>query len=130
DWYHAGVAKAGGGQVARTHGVFDGEVLAGVWSVEPRQLTVDGQTQIPVGHCFAVGIHPDYQRQGLFVELSKYAIEQERIRGEMDFILGFPQQGRPVVGGHLKAGWEIVQEIDAWRIASESMDLATPRSRV
>jgi GNAT superfamily N-acetyltransferase len=130
DWFHTEVATAGGGREARTYGLFDGEILAGIWSVEPREFTVDGRSVIPVGHCFAVGIHPEYQRQGLFVELSKYALEQEKIRGEMNFILGFPQQDRPVVGGHLKAGWEIVQDIDAWRIAPDSMDLATPRARV
>jgi hypothetical protein len=85
---------------------------------------------LPVGRCFAVGIHSDYRRHGLFVELSKYAIEQERLRGELEFIVGFPQKGRAVVGGHIKAGWHIVQELAVYSVDIGPGDVTTSLSAV
>lgn len=81
-----------------------------------------------VGRCFAVGIHPDYRRQNLFVELSQHAIAQERGLGRYEYILGFPQTGRPVIGGHLKAGWEPVQQVDVWDCRPGPDDLTSLRS--
>lgn len=85
--------------------------IVGLWCVEPKKLMVAGK-EIPVGRCFAVGIHASQRRQGLFTDLSRYAIEEERKRGAYEYVLGFPQIGKPVVDAHLKAGWERVQEID------------------
>ncbi len=85
--------------------------IVGLWCVEPKKLMVSGK-EIPVGRCFAVGIHADQRRQGLFTDLSRYAIEEERKRGAYEYVLGFPQIGKPVVDAHLKAGWERVQEIN------------------
>lgn len=131
DWYHRDIAGTNAGaHVTRTYGVFAQDILVGVWSVEPKDFVSATGDVIEVGRCFAVGIHPDYRRHGLFVELSKYAIEQERILGQYEYILGFPQIGRPVVGGHSKAGWEVVQDIEAYHIDLESIDSVTSRSKV
>lgn len=130
EWYHRDVSMAGGGAPSRTYAAFDGSTLVGVWSVEPRQMTAaDGRT-VPIGRCFAVGIHADYRRHGLFVALSKFAIAQEREAGLVEHIIGFPQAGRPVIGGHLKAGWEVVLDVEALKVVPASMDVSTPRSRV
>ncbi|MCX6842139.1 MAG: hypothetical protein NTX53_07665 [candidate division WOR-3 bacterium] len=131
DWYHRDIPRTNAGaHVTRTYGAFVQDTLAGIWSVEPKSFVSATGVVIEVGRCFAVGIHPDYRRHGLFVELSKYAIEQERILGQYEYILGFPQRGRPVVGGHLKAGWEVVQDIEAYHIDLESMNSVTSRARV
>jgi hypothetical protein len=114
DWYHNDIGKLETWSIGtRTWGVFDNEKLIGIWSVEPKTLTLKNQ-HIKVGRCFAVGIHPDYRRQNLFVLLSQFAIKEERRIKEFEYILGFPQQGRAVVGGHLKAGWEVVSDIDIY----------------
>ena len=76
--------------------------------------------QIKVGRCFAVGIHPDYRRLGLFVDLSQFAINEEKKIKEFEYILGFPQQGRTVIGGHLKAGWEECMNIDIYSRKNEN----------
>lgn len=107
-----------GRRVTRVYGIWDAGRLIGTWCVEPKLLnTVPGQVA-QVGRCFAVGIHPECRRRNLFVELSTFAIEQERnVHMDYDYVLGFPQVGRPVIDAHLKSGWKRVQEIEmlAWR---------------
>src|SRR6185437_8018733 len=113
-WYHKNISNLKKwSRGTRTYAVFDANKLVGVWSVEPKVLKVD-QGEIKVGRCFAVGIHPDYRRHGLFVSLSKFAIQQEKELGEYEYIIGFPQKGRTVIGGHFKAGWEQVQDIEIY----------------
>lgn len=110
NWYHLDISSPQTwSNGTRTWGAFDDDKLIGVWSVEPK--TFNG---MKVGRCFAVGIHEDYRRNNLFVLLSKFAIEEERKIGEYEYILGFPQKGRSVVGGHLKAGWYKVFDIDIY----------------
>ena len=106
-WYHRDIPKSDPRLTyTRTYGLYDKKRLIGIWSVEPK-LMRDGQNNlIKVGRCFAVGISSDYRRMGLFVLLSEYAINCERELAEFEYIIGFPQTGRSVVGGHIKAGWE------------------------
>jgi GNAT superfamily N-acetyltransferase len=130
DWYHGRIgALAGGPARTRTYGVFDGDLLVGIWSVEPKAFVAASGEETSVGRCFSVGIHPEYRRHGLFVRLSSFAIAQEREKADYDHILGFPQIGRPVIGGHLKAGWEIVQDVPVRRFDTERLEGFTPRSR-
>jgi GNAT superfamily N-acetyltransferase len=121
EWFIWYFDKIGQG-TTRIHGAFDGDQLVGSWCVEPKQLLTDRGTFLNVGRCFAVGVHPDYRRHGLFVDLSKHAIAAERALMEYEYILGFPQVGRPVIGAHLKAGWDIVQRIDI-----KSFELKKPK---
>jgi len=115
EWYHGKISTTNQQYTeTRTYGVFDSKRLIGMWSVEPKRLQVEDGKILNTGRCFSVGIDADYRRMGLFVSLSKYAIEQERKIGEYDYILGYPQKGRSVIGGHLKAGWELVQGIDIY----------------
>lgn len=95
----------------RVYGAYSGSSLIGIWCVEPRELRRNGKIE-KVGRCFSVGVHPAFQRRGIFVALSKFAIQQEKKIGEYSYILGFPQVGRSVIDGHLKAGWEFIQDID------------------
>lgn len=118
-WYHKEIGeKKTWSKGTRTWGVFDKEELIGIWSVEPKIFRISN-TLIKVGRCFAVGIHADYRRHGLFVSLSEYAIQQEKNLGEYEYILGFPQVGRSVVGGHFKAGWEEVISINIFSRKNE-----------
>lgn len=111
NWYHHIMSNTNGHlSIARTYGVFDCDKLIGIWSVEPKILNYKNN-KIKVGRCFAVGISSNYRRLGLFVELSKYAIKGEKDRNELEYILGFPQLGRSVIGGHLKAGWKEVSSL-------------------
>lgn len=130
-WYHKRIgtldSKFSG---TRTYAIYDSEKLIGIWSVEPKLLCVGKERYIKTGRCFAVGIHSDYRRQGLFVLLSKYAIEQEREHAEYEYILGFPQTGRSVIGGHLQAGWDNVQEIDIFSYCPIPSDTTFTRSMV
>ena len=129
-WYHGqvgGLKKYSEG--TRTWGVFDGDALIGIWSVEPKSLRNSGET-INVGRCFAVGIHADYRRHGLFVSLSEYAIQQEKNIGEYEYILGFPQVGRTVIGGHFKAGWEEVFQIDIYSRKNEPRIFGPSRTNI
>lgn len=97
----------------RVYSAWDSDKLIGIWCVEPRLFIDDFSEKIQVGRCFAVGIHPDYRRQNLFVNLSLYAISQERdYFKEYSYICGFPQSGKPVVDAHIKSGWDFVQTID------------------
>jgi GNAT superfamily N-acetyltransferase len=128
NWYHNEIGSINGAYSGtRTYGAFDEDRLIGIWSVEPKTLKVKDDEDIKVGRCFAVGIHPDYRRRGLFVQLSEYAIKQERERGEYEYILGYPQVGRTVIGGHLKAGWEVVQDIQIYS-SEPSVGSVYPRS--
>jgi len=108
-WYHKDIPKSVNIETI-TYAVFDREILVGMWSVEPKLMNINGEI-IKVGRCFSVGIHKNYRRLGLFVALSTFAINSEKNRSEFDYIIGFPQKGRSVIGGHLKAGWEIIHEI-------------------
>ena len=124
-WYHNSVGNIESySKGTRTYGIYDGNALVGIWSVEPKILNTSEGKQINCGRCFAVGIDPEYRRLGLFVELSKYSISQEKQLGEYEYILGFPQQGRAVVGGHLKAGWNEALTYPAYGLKTE---LACPR---
>lgn len=87
--------------------------IIGVWCVEPKDFQYNN-SMIKVGRCFSVGVHPDYRRRNIFVDLSTYAIEQERSLKQFEYIMGFPQEGKSVVGGHIKSGWERTQTIDVW----------------
>lgn len=129
-WYHKEVGELKKwSKGTRTWGVFDGEELVGIWSVEPKVLRV-ADKNLSVGRCFAVGIHEGYRRHGLFVSLSEYAIEQEKLLGEYEYILGFPQVGRSVVGGHFKAGWEEVLPIDIFSRKNEPRVYGESRSAI
>lgn len=112
NWYHKDIPRSLEVETI-TYAAFDGEILVGIWSVEPKLMNINGEI-IKVGRCFSVGIHENYRRLGLFVSLSKFAIKSEKIRSEFDYIIGFPQKGRSVIGGHLKAGWEIIHEISIY----------------
>lgn len=105
----------------RTYGAFNNDKLIGIWSVEPRKFWKDSSI-FSVGRCFAVGIHPDYRRKGLFVELSKYSLNYEKQLKQYDYIVGFPQTGRDVIGGHLKAGWYPVQTISSYCIEKKDIN--------
>lgn len=107
EWYHNMIVTSDQRlSQTRTYGLFDDDKLIGIWSVEPKIMRIEGNKLIKVGRCFAVGISSDYRRLGLFVKLSEFAIKEERIIGEYEYILGFPQTGRSVIGGHLKSGWD------------------------
>lgn len=121
NWYHKDIPHSLNIDTI-TYAVFDDDILIGIWSVEPKLMFVNGDT-IKVGRCFAVGIHESYRRLGLFVSLSKFAIDSERLRGEFEYIIGFPQKGRSVIGGHLKAGWEFVQEIAIYSVSKLENDI-------
>ena len=99
----------------RTYVILDNNKIIGTWNVESRKFQYHGKI-INVGRCFSVGISEKYRRQGLFVELSKYAIEQERITGEYEYILGFPNVKNPVLQGHLKSGWYPVLDIHKYEL--------------
>lgn len=123
EWYHEKI-RASDPRLSftRTYGLYDGNRLIGIWSVEPKIMRNNTNELIKVGRCFAVGISSDYRRMGLFVSLSEYAIKSERERAEYDFIIGFPQTGRSVVGGHLKAGWEEISFIDTFSVDLSNND--------
>lgn len=116
DWYFE-LAKD-----VRVYGAFDKEDLIGIWCVESKCLQIDRGSTRNVGRCFSVGVHPGFQRRGIFLALSKFAIKQEKKKGQHDYILGFPQFGRSVIDGHLKAGWEFVQDIDMCSIKPNLVD--------
>lgn len=114
----------------RVYSVSDGDQLIGTWCVEPKLFKDSTGKVRNVGRCFAVGIHPDYRRRNLFVDLSKFAIHQERtVFREYDYVLGFPQVGRPVIDAHLKSGWDTVQEIEmqSWHPSKEGCPPALKR---
>lgn len=104
----------------RIYGVFDkAHTLVGIWGVEPRKLCIDGEL-IDVGRCFAVGIQKAHRRRGLFVALSEFALASEKILSQYEYIIGFPQRGRTVVEGHLKAGWYVVRDIDVYKFNTDN----------
>jgi hypothetical protein len=129
-WYHKEIGRLKSWSTGtRTWGVFYENELIGIWSVEPKKLK-NNANFLNVGRCFAVGIHPDYRRHGLFVSLSEYAIRQEKIICEYEYILGFPQVGRTVIGGHFKAGWEEVMSINIYSYTNESREFGFSRTNV
>lgn len=95
----------------RVYGAFYDEELVGTWCVEPKKLRLSSDNVVNVGRAFATGVHSDHRRGGLFTDLSKYAIESEKSKKDYEWILGFPQVGRPVINAHLKSGWQHVQTI-------------------
>jgi len=108
EWYFDTLQLDNRPSPVRVYSASEGDRLVGIWCVEPKLFSIDGRRTF-VGRCFSVGIHADYRRQGLFVDLSKFAIESERARGELEYVIGFPQEGKPVIEAHLKAGWDRVQ---------------------
>ncbi len=117
EWYFSKLVKSDSRlNCTRTYGLYDNLRLIGIWSVEPKIMRNNNNELIKVGRCFAVGISSDYRRLGLFTSLSEFAIASEREIAEYEYIIGFPQTGRSVVGGHLKAGWEEVLYNDIYSI--------------
>lgn len=111
DWYHERLPVVRGSKnKTRTFGVLDKDRLIGIWSVEEIVMN-DGIKSYRVGRCFAVGIHSDYRRMGLFVSLSTYALSELRKSKDFEFLIGFPQKGRSVTPGHLKAGWKMLGDV-------------------
>ncbi len=107
EWYHYKIVMSDPRlSHTRTYGLFDDKHLIGIWSVEPKLMKTEENELIKVGRCFAVGVSSNYRRMGLFVKLSEFAIQEEKKIGEYEYILGFPQAGRSVIGGHLKSGWD------------------------
>lgn len=105
----------------RIYGAFDElQTLVGIWGVEPRKLCVDNIV-IDVGRCFAVGIQKAHRRKGLFKALSKFALVSEKALNQYEYIVGFPQRGRVVTSGHLKAGWYIVKDIDVYKLDADNL---------
>ena len=114
-WIHWWFNTVHNGKI-RIYGVFDKlRNLVGIWGVEPRKLCVN-DILIDVGRCFAVGIQKEHRRKGLFEALSKFALVSEKRLNQYEYIVGFPQRGRAVTGGHFKAGWYIVQDIDVYNL--------------
>lgn len=121
-WYLGRIALEHPNQYkTRIYTLRDGPRLVGTWCVEPKDFRLNGRT-IKVGRCFSVGIHPDYRRRNLFVELSNHAIVSERDMKQYEYVLGFPQVGRPVIDAHLKSDWETVQTIDAYSYTPKKED--------
>lgn len=113
----------------RVYGAYSDDSLVGIWCVEPHSLVNQG-TLHKVGRCFSVGVHPSFQRRGIFVSLSKFAIEEEKKIGQYTHILGFPQIGRSVIEGHLKAGWDFIQDIDIMSFKPNVVDEMSSLSKV
>jgi hypothetical protein len=116
DWFRWYLNDIGSEQHSstRVYTLRDDERLVGTWCVEPKKFKLNGSI-IKVGRCFSVGIHSDYRRRNLFVELSTYAIESERsMFKQYEYVLGFPQVGKPVIDAHIKSGWDRVQLINAY----------------
>lgn len=110
---------------SRVYGAFSGNFLVGIWCVEPKTILEYEKSNLEtkkVGRCYSVGVHPSFQRRGIFVNLSKFAIQKEKNIGEYSHILGFPQVGRTVIEGHLKAGWDEIQEIDIMSFVPNVVD--------
>ena len=122
-WYFRLIPGEHTGHWTRVYTLRDDADLVGSWCVEPKDFMLDDGTIIKVGRCFAVGIHPNYRRRNLFVDLSKFAIDEERKLGKYEYVLGFPQVGRPVIDAHLKSGWERIQIVDMY----SSHDVPSPK---
>lgn len=120
NWYFDIIGGMHVGFNTRAWCMFDGDKLIGIWCVEPKNLITSESLIIKVGRCFSVGIHPDYRRQNLFVELSQFAIEQEHKFKQYEYIVGFPQHGRPVIDAHYKSGWSRVQDITMYSYIPDS----------
>lgn len=117
NWWFDVVHKGG----IRIYGAFDeSQILVGIWGVEPRQLCVDNIV-IDVGRCFAHGVQKAHRRKGLFEALSKFALASEKILNQYKYTLAFPHIGRAVIGGHLKAGWYKVQDIDVYKLDIDNL---------
>lgn len=128
-WYMTRIGRlCGDSHQTRAYVILDRGEVIGSWCVEPKLFTASDDRVLNVGRCFAVGIHPNYRRQNLFVELSQHAIQEERALGRYEYILGFPQDGRPVVGGHLKAGWHELQAIDVLETRPSELDRVSLRT--
>lgn len=104
----------------KVYAAFDGDRLVGSWCVESKTLLDDAKMKVPVGRCFSVGVDEEYRRRNIFVNLSKHAIQREKERAKHRYIVGFPQQGRPVVEAHLKSGWYKVQDIDVMSVVPDA----------
>jgi GNAT superfamily N-acetyltransferase len=130
-WYHGRIAMLSGtAGWTRTYAAYHENLLVGIWSVEPKIYLDSSGHEQNVGRCFAVGIHPEYRRHGLFVALSRFAIQEERKLGHYEYIFGFPQTGRSVIGGHLKAGWESIRTIPVLSFNPAGIQSFTSRREV
>ncbi len=130
DWYLNLATYSGTGLKTRVYGAFHGKELVGMWCVEPKKLNNNGMTTINVGRAFATGIHEAHRGGGLFTDLSKFAIQSECERRQYAWIFGFPQEGRAVIGAHLKSGWRKVQNIEARGYVPSKQSWNVPLSSV
>lgn len=89
----------------------DGRIV-GHYAVVPQRFLING-----LKHAGSIVVdvmtHPDYQRQGMFTELGRYAIQHCTQDPRLEFTTGYPIR-QEVIPGHLKVGWKIRFKIGTW----------------
>lgn len=119
-WFHKTLDKN-----TRTYGAYDKNTLIGIWSVVPHEFRYNSKI-IKVGRAFSAGINSNYRRQGLFIELSRYAFQQEKERNEVEYLFGFPLSTNIVTKAHFKAGWYKVMDIPIYSLKLEDIKVVRP----
>lgn len=84
--------------------------LIGHYVVIPFEYLNKNRDRIKIGLVVDVMVHPQYQRKGIFVALSKYSLPKAVKKLNLSFTIGYPFTGTTlssVIPGHRKVGWEL-----------------------
>jgi len=94
------------GGPSRTSVIEDTEtdMLVGTYSLLPIKIRFNGR-ETKASLAINAGIHPNYQKQGLFVRLSRYILGRE-CEFNTPISLGMPNQN--AYPGHMKVGWDVM----------------------
>ena len=89
--------------------------IVGHYAIIPLNYSTETGAKITVGLVVDVMVHPNYQRKGIFVNLSKFSLNEASKILNLEFCIGYPFTATTyssVIPGHKKVGWELKNKLD------------------
>ena len=90
------------------------DIIVGHYAVIPLIYQTKDGKEIKVGLVTGVMTHPQYQRRGLFVALSRYTLPEAVKKLNITFTIGYPFTAttyHSVIPGHQKVGWQLCDKL-------------------
>ena len=90
------------------------DVIVAHYAVIPLIYQTKDGKEIKVGLVVDVMTHPQYQRRGLFMALSRYSLPEAVKKLNITFTIGYPFTAttyNSVIPGHQKVGWQLCDKL-------------------
>ncbi len=93
--------------------------IIGHYGIIPYEYYTPEGNIIKVGLVIDVMVHPNYQRRGIFVALSKFSLKGAIKSLNIKFTIGYPFTGTTyssVIPGHTKVGWNMMEKLSFYML--------------